>query len=304
VSFSWPQDTPARFALTIGVFDGVHVGHQRIVEGCRRLADAAGVPALALTFDRPPEEIVAPERVQPHLTTLRRRIELLKEAGADDVIVLGFDRELASEEADVFAAELLAGHRIVGVVVGANFHFGHGGTGDASTLEAAGETFGVEVVEEPLLLVDGAPVSSTRIRKGLLEGDVAAAARLLGRSFEVTGVVVSGAGRGAGLGYPTANLRLDPELLVPADGVYAGRARFPGGEALAAISVGRAPTRGGGARVVEAHLLDLSEDLLGQTLRLDLVRRLRDQRRFDDLGELTAAIGEDVATTRRVLLEA
>jgi riboflavin kinase / FMN adenylyltransferase len=302
MSFGWPEDAPERFALTIGVFDGVHVGHQRIVARSKRLAEAAGAPALALTFDRPPEEIVAPERVQPHLTTLPRRIALLRQAGADEVIVLGFDRELASESARSFSAELLGSRDIVGVVIGANFRFGRGGKGDAATLERAGAKRGVEVVEEPLLVVDGAPVSSTRIRQALLEGDVGAAARMLGREPEIEGIVVSGTGRGQTLGYPTANLSVEPDLLVGADGVYAGRALFAGGEALAAISIGRNPTFGGHCRAVEAYLLDLSEDLLGRELRLQLVARLRDQQRFASMEELTVAIGEDVAATRRVLL--
>lgn len=290
-----------RCALTIGVFDGVHLGHAAIVRRCASLARDAGVAAVALTFDRQPEAVVAPVAGLKQLVSLERREELLAEAGADEVVVLEFDRRLAATAAEVFARELLASPAFVGVVVGENFRFGAKGAGNADLLAQIGAREKVPVIKEPLLFMDGRPVSSTRVREALFEGDVAEAARLLGRPAELEGIVVSGRGRGRELGYPTANLSVAHELLVPADGVYAARAFWEGRAAAAAVSIGDIPTFGGTARAVEAHLLDVSEELLGQQLRLEFVARLRDQERFDGPDALVAAIGRDVAATRRLV---
>lgn len=301
MSFEWPESAPKRCAVTIGVFDGVHIGHARIIDECVALARESGCPAVGVTFDRVPEYVVAPDRAMPQLCSLGRREELLLAEGLDEVVVLAFDQELAALSADEFAELLFSATEVVSVVVGENFRFGRGGAGDADTLAEAAMRHGATVVEEPLLVLEGAPVSSTRIRETLLEGDIESAVRWLGRLPEVEGVVVTGTGRGRDLGYPTANLAVDPTLLIPADGVYAGRAFWEGRSAPGAVSIGANPTFPGGKRHVEVHLLDTSEELLGQEIRIQLLARLRDQTRFRAPDELAAAIGDDVTRTRALV---
>lgn len=304
MSFAWPASAPQRCTLTIGVFDGVHIGHARIIDECVALARESACPAVGVTFDRAPEHVVAPDHAMPQLCSLGRREELLSAEGLDEVVVLGFDRELAALSAGEFAELLFSATSVVAVVVGENFRFGKGGAGDADTLAEVAMRHQATVVEEPLLMLDGAAVSSTRIREALLAGDVESATRWLGRPPEVEGVVVAGTGRGREqLGYPTANLAVAPTLLIPEDGVYAGRALWEGRSAPGAISIGANPTFPGAKRHVEVHLLDTSEELLGQDMRLQLFARLRDQERFRGPDELAAAIAEDVARTR-VLVQA
>lgn len=290
-----------RCALTIGVFDGVHLGHARIVQRCRELAHESQVPAVALTFDPPPEAVVSPGQALPLLISLERREALLRAAGADEVVVMTFDDETAAKSAERFAAELVEGTELAGIVVGENFRFGAKARGDATLLGQVASEHGVPVVEVPLLVIDGKTVSSTRIRRALGAGDIAEAWRLLGRMPELSGIVVSGSGRGREMGYPTANLATDPALLIPARGVYAGWAHWDGEVAGAAISVGVNPTFEDGALRVEAHLLDVSEDVMGRSVRLEFVDRLREQRTFESREELAHAIGADVASARELL---
>lgn len=297
----WPLEGLERCALTIGVFDGVHRGHAAIVSRCRRLAEEEGVAAVAVTFDRRPEEVIDPEGAHPRLSTPARRVELLREAGADRVAVLRFDEDLASMTAEEFASELLDESEVAAIVVGENFRFGRRGAGDADLLARVGVEHEVAVVEEPLLMLDGAVVSSTRIREAMRVGDVVRAARCLGRDPETEGIVIQGEGYGRDLGYPTANLAVVEGLMVPADGVYAGWAEWEGRRAAAAIAIGDKPTFPGSHRSVEAHLIDVSEELLGREMRLRFVRRFRDQRRYPDRASLALAIGQDVAHARRLL---
>jgi riboflavin kinase/FMN adenylyltransferase len=301
MSFEWPEGAPERCTLTIGVFDGVHIGHARIIDECVALARESECPAVGVTFDRAPEYVVAPERAMPQLCSLGRREELLRGEGLDEVVVLAFDPDLAALSADEFAEQLFSATEVVSVVVGENFRFGKGGAGDADTLAEAGGRHGATVVEEPLLMLEGAAVSSTRIREALLAGDVESAARWLGRAPEVEGVVVAGTGRGRELGYPTANLAVDPTLIIPEDGVYAGRAFWEGRSAPGAVSIGANPTFAGTKRHVEVHLLDTSEELLGQEIRVQLFARLREQKTFKGTDELAAAIGDDVTRTRTLV---
>jgi riboflavin kinase / FMN adenylyltransferase len=264
----------------IGSFDGVHRGHRRVLETAR----AAGEPVTIVTF-WPHPRLVLGNRVEL-LSTLERRIELFEEAGVDEVLVVEFTPELAGREPVEFAESLLRQIGANVIVVGENFRFGRAAAGDAALLERLG--FDVRMV--PML--EG--VSSTAVRALLREGDVVAAARLLGRPPELEGTVVLGDQRGGTLGYPTANLSVPAELLVPAYGIYAGSAL----DHRAAISIGVNPHYGGGERRIEPHLLDFEGDLYGRRLVVELWKRLRDEQAFSSEDELVAQIAHDVEQTR------
>jgi riboflavin kinase / FMN adenylyltransferase len=271
---------PIERSVAIGSFDGVHLGHQRVLEAAR----AGGRPASVVTF-WPHPRLVLGNQVEL-LTTLERRLELLDAAGMDEVLVVEFTQELARREPAEFARSLLHQIRARVIAVGENFRFGRGAAGDPALLQRL--DFDVRVV--PIL--EG--VSSTRIRACLREGDVIAAARLLGRPPEVEGTVVSGYQRGGTLGYPTANLVVPSDLLVPAYGIYAGAARGH----RAAMSIGVNPHYGGDERKIEPFLLDFEGDLYGQRLLVELWQRLRDEQAFASEAELVEQIAQDVAQTR------
>ena len=269
-------------AVAIGTFDGVHRGHRRVVEA----ALETGLPVRALTFD-PHPRVVLGNRVEA-IATLGRRLELLRELGVSETTVLEFTLEVSQQEPEAFAAaHLPAGCT---VVAGEDFRFGRKRSGDLALLRR----LGYEVVAVPL--VDG--VSSTEIRRHLHAGEIEAAARLLGRAPELDGTVVSGDQRGGTLGYPTANLAVDPALLVPAYGIYAGAATVDGREFRAAISIGTNPHYGGEERRIEPHLLDFEGDLYGRRLVVELWQRLRDEEVFASEEELVAQIARDVDSTR------
>ncbi|HUJ54824.1 MAG TPA: riboflavin biosynthesis protein RibF [Gaiellaceae bacterium] len=271
---------PARRAAAIGTFDGVHRGHLRVIEAVRDTQLRTAI----VTFDPHPRGVLG-DPVEL-LTTLERRLELLEAAGVDDVLVLRFDAALAALPAEEFARRVLRGSGAEAIVAGATFRFGRGRTGDLALLQR----MGFDVRRVPLV----ESISSSHIRHLLDQAEVEQAAALLGRPPEVEGIVVRGDGRGRALGFPTANLRVPPELLVPPDGVYAGWA----GGRRAAVSIGTNPHFDGVERRVEAHLLDFDADLYGERLVVELWTRLRDQARFDSLDELVAAIGRDVERAR------
>jgi riboflavin kinase/FMN adenylyltransferase len=264
----------------IGSFDGVHRGHRRVLETAR----AAGAPVTVVTF-WPHPRLVLGNRVEL-LSTLERRIELLEEAGVDEVLVVEFTPELAASEPAEFAESLLRQIGAKVIVVGESFRFGRAAAGDAALLGRLG--FDVRTVPE----LEG--VSSTNVRGLLREGDVVGAARLLGRPPELEGTVVLGDQRGGTLGYPTANLSVPTELLVPAYGIYAGSALGH----RAAISIGVNPHYGGEERRIEPHLLDFEGDLYGRRLVVELWRRLREERAFSSEDELVAQITRDVEEAR------
>lgn len=289
--------------IAIGIFDGVHRGHQALLERAR--AEARGGEVVALTFDPHPARLLAPALAPPLIVSLDRRAELLGTAGADVVVVEPFTRALADTEDDAFAREIL--HRDLQarhVVVGYDFSFGRGRRGDVTRLEAFGRDlgFGVSVVRR--VSVHGLTCSSTKIREFVLEGRVEGAEVLLGRPFEITGAVVPGHRRGRDLGFPTANIRPEAELL-PCPGIYAGRAVVLDGDgqrAIAAISIGTNPTFGmGGGITVEAHLLDFAAELYGRRMRLELRERLRDEQRFESVEALVTQMRRDVERTREVM---
>jgi riboflavin kinase/FMN adenylyltransferase len=272
----------ARRALAVGTFDGVHKGHLRVIETARN----AGLRTGVVTFDPHPRAVLGGD--VELLATLQRRLELFEEAGLEDVLVLRFDEQLASLSATEFAERMLRGIGAETVAVGETFRFGHGREGDLALLER----LGFDVRRVPLV----ENVSSSRIRQLVHAGDTEHAATLLGRPPEVEGIVVRGDGRGRELGFPTANLDVPEGLLVPPDGVYAGWTR----DRRAAISIGTNPHFDGVERRVEAHLLDFDGDLYGDRLVVELWSPIREQRRFDSLGELVAAIDADVERTRGV----
>jgi riboflavin kinase/FMN adenylyltransferase len=275
------SDLPAgERAVALGSFDGVHRGHRRVIE----VAQAAGGTTTVVTF-WPHPRLVLGNRVEL-LTTLERRLELLEATGVDEVLVVEFTADLARLEPQEFAESLLRRIGSTVVAVGANFRFGRGASGTADTLASLG--FDVR----PVPLVEG--VSSTVVRRRLAAGDVEGAAQLLGRPAEVEGTVVLGDQRGGTLGFPTANLDVAAELLVPAYGIYAGAARGH----RAAISIGVNPHYRGSERRIEPYLLDFDGDLYGQRLVVELWRRLRDERAFANEEELVAQIARDVDATR------
>ncbi len=267
-------------AIAIGAFDGVHAGHRRVIDE----VVAAGLTATAVTFDPHPRTALG-NQVEL-LSTLERRLELLEAAGIDDVLVVRFDLELARLTPAEFADRVLRRIGAEVVVAGPGFRFGHGRSGDLETLRELGfETRSVQPVEG---------VSSTAIRGLVRAGDMEAAARKLGRPPEVDGTVVSGDARGGTLGFPTANIAVQPELLVPVYGIYAGSALGH----RAAISVGTNPHYGGEERRIEAFLLDFTGDLYGRRLLVEFWRRLRDERAFASEADLVAQIARDVDEAR------
>jgi riboflavin kinase / FMN adenylyltransferase len=289
--------------VAIGNFDGVHRGHQKLVAVARERARASGGEAMVLTFDPHPARFFAPSLAPPMILPLARRLELLAEAGADAIVIEPFDAAFAAIEAEEFVERVLRGDLGAGhVVVGYDFSFGRGRKGNPALLAALGERLGMGVTVVPAVTAGGLVCSSTKIREFVLEGRMDGATLLLGRPFEISGEVVRGAGRGRGLGIPTANVRPEGELL-PRTGIYAGRACLPdGARVVTAISVGTNPTfvAGNPPVTVEAHLLDWTGDLYGQRVRLEIESHLRDERRFDTVEELLSQIEKDIARTREI----
>ncbi len=294
-------------AVTIGVYDGVHIGHQEVLRLVRQLADARDLDAVCVTFDRHPAEVVRPESAPKLLTTLEQKLELLAETGyVDRCYVLPFDEARSREPAEDFAREVIvegAGARLV--VVGADFHFGRARGGNVALLERMGAEFGFAVVGLGLEATPGGVVySSTRIRELLQEGDVAGAAELLGRPHEVRGQVEEGDRRGRELGFPTANLMVPARICLPADGIYAGTfVGHDGVERAAAISLGRRPTFYEHAEMslLEAYVLDFDGDLYGDDVKVRFVQRIRGEERFEIVEALVEQMKRDVEATRRLI---
>ena len=279
-----PEELPASDrAVAIGTFDGVHLGHRAVI---RAAVDAGPTPTV-VTFDPHPRTVLG-NQVEL-LSTLERRLELLAECGVEDVLVVEFTEDVAALAPSEFVERYLAAIGTRVVAVGAGFRFGRAREGDVDLLRA----LGLDAREVPLV----ANVSSTAIRQLAHDCELTAAAELLGRPLEVDGTVVSGDRRGKTLGFPTANLRVDPHLLVPGFGIYAGAAEGK----RAAISIGVNPHYGGTERRIEAYLLDWEGDLYGDRLVLELWRKLRDERAFESEADLVAQIARDVEETRAAI---
>ncbi len=294
-------------AVTIGAYDGVHLGHRAILAELRARADGDGLATVVVTFDRHPASVVRPASAPKLLCDLDQKLELLASVGVDRTVVVRFDEERANETAEDFVTSVLVdGLDARLVVVGEDFHFGHGRKGNVALLNEMGGPAGFAVDGVALTSGPGSgpaePVSSTRVRMLVAAGRVEEAAVLLGRPHQVRAPVVTGDRRGGTeLGYPTANLAVPPEICLPAPGIYAGWYQRPDGARWpTAISVGRRPTFYGpdGDLLVEAHLLDFAGDLYGEPARLSFVTRLRDELAFDSVDALVEQMGRDVADTR------
>jgi riboflavin kinase / FMN adenylyltransferase len=307
-----PADVPpglGRTVVTIGVFDGVHRGHQAVLRRAAMHARRPDVPVVAVTFDPNPIVVIRPEAAPPALLPVRARAELLTAAGADHVLVLPFGRERSEQSAEDFVADVVVSLlHAKAVVVGGDFRFGHRAAGDVALLEQLGKQY--DFVVERVAPEGDARVerwSSTYLRERVAAGDVAAAAEALGRPFRVEGVVIRGHERGRTLGFPTANIPTQPGEVIPADGVYAGwLTRLDQSDAPpwpAAISVGTNPTFGGVERTVEAYVIDRDDDLelYGVPVAVDFVDRIRGQERFDTVAALIRRMRADVDAARQQL---
>ncbi len=299
--------------VTIGAYDGVHLGHQVVIGQVREMAAARDLKTVVVTFDRHPATVVRPESAPKLLCDLDQKLELLAATGVDATYVVHFDAERAKETAEEFVDEVLVGCLSTAVVVvGEDFHFGHKRGGNVALLREMGATRGFTVEGLALVGADGSPagtapnVSSTAIRGLLVAGDVAQAAVLLGRPHEVRGTVEHGDKRGRELGFPTANLVIPDEIQLPADGIYAGWFERPDGSITAtAMSLGHRPTfydRPQGAPLLECNLLDFSGDLYGEAVKVRFVQRLRGEVRFESVEGLVAQMRADVDQTRGLLL--
>jgi riboflavin kinase/FMN adenylyltransferase len=297
-----------RAVITIGAYDGVHLGHQAVIAQVRQRAAELGARSAVVTFDRHPASVVRPESAPMLLTGAEQKVEMLAATGVDAVVVVPFDKAQAGESPESFVNRVLVGCLNTQViVVGEDFHFGRGRDGNVDLLRKLGVEADFDV--EPLELLargDGVdePVSSTAIRRALAGGDVSRANEMLGRPYEVRGSVVQGDQRGRLLGFPTANVELPNTIALPADGVYAGWYERPSGDSFpCAINLGRRPTfyEHADSSMLEAHLLDFDDDLYGETARVRFAHFLRSERKFDGIEALITQLAQDVGHTSELL---
>ncbi|HEX7838413.1 MAG TPA: bifunctional riboflavin kinase/FAD synthetase [Kofleriaceae bacterium] len=290
-------------AIAIGNFDGVHLGHRALIARARELAAANDAITVALTFDPHPSSLLAPARAPRMLTSMERRVELLAEAGVDAVVVEPFTRELAGVAPNAFVDDIVIfSLRARAIVVGYDFSYGQGRTGTVEALQAHGIHAGIEVAVVPAVTIDGEIAASTRIRALLRAGDLARAEHMLGRPWDVDGVVVHGAKRGRAIGVPTANIATEVELAI-APGIYAVALGVEGGPAMPAVaSLGTNPTFvDDGGLVLEVHVLDWDGDLYDRRVRTTFIARLRDEQKFDSVDALVAQIRRDIDQARAAL---
>ena len=291
-----------RSVVTIGVFDGVHRGHQEIIGQAVKQARELGLQSVVVTFDPHPSEVVRPGSHPAVLTEPARQAELIEALGVDALCVGPFTPEFSRLSPEAFGHDVLVEHLHAAlVVVGENFRFGHRATGDVALLTELGRRFGFMVTVPPLVATDGVVFSSTYIRACVAAGDVAAAASALGRPHRLAGVVVRGDRRGHEIGFPTANLLHGRYAAVPADGIYAAWCRWRGANHPAAVSIGTNPTFAGRERRVEAYLLDFQGDLYGERVALDFIAYLREQRSYPAAAALVEQIRRDVEQVREHL---
>jgi len=289
--------------LTIGAFDGVHLGHRHLIGSTVRRAGALACQSAVLTFDPHPDLVIHPERERLYLTSLDERAEQIGALGVDLLIVLPFTRDLMNLSAHDFMARVCHAIALRELWVGWDFALGRGREGDLPRLRALGHEMDYSVHPVDPLVLDGVPISSTRIRAALREGDVATAAKLLGTPFSLRGLVAEGDKRGRTIGFPTANVAVNPQHMLPADGVYICRAWLGADHYGAVTNVGMRPTFAGAQRTVEAYLLDFVDEIYGELLRLDFLHRLRGEQKFDGIAALVAQITSDVGAARKWLRE-
>ncbi|MGP6172949.1 bifunctional riboflavin kinase/FAD synthetase [Corynebacterium sp. A21] len=308
-----PQDLAAS-VVTIGVFDGIHRGHRRLIRTATSRADEYGLPSVLATFDPHPLAVISPERMPPMIGSVANRADLAEELGVDHMLAFRFTAEMAALSPEDFFVHVLLEHlKVKAVIVGQNFTFGHLAAGNSQTLLDLGEKYGVQVDIVDLLTEEGIILSSTEIRKALQAGDLAKATWILGRDYTIKETVVRGAGRGGKeLGFPTANMYFPDQVALPADGVYAGWFTVAGDEPMdgnmvpgvrypTSISVGTNPTFGDERRSVESFILDRSADLYDRRAVVTFVKRLRGMEKFSSVEQLLTAINQDVVDTRAAL---
>lgn len=288
-------------AVAIGVFDGVHLGHRYLISRLTEVAAEDGLLSGVVTFRQHPREVVAPGTALPYLTTVEERVCLLRQAGVDLVVPLSFTSETAQLTAGEFVGLLHQHLRMRRLVVGPDFALGRGREGTAVALEELGKEIGFTVTGVSSKTNGNDIISSTAIRNAMAEGDMARVARLLGRDYSLDGEVIRGAGRGAGIGFPTANLAVDPGRALPPEGVYATWAHVNGRTYPSMTNIGRNPTFGENERTVETFLLDFDGDIYGRRIGLDIVARLRDEKKFDSVDQLKSQIVADVAAGKAIL---
>jgi riboflavin kinase/FMN adenylyltransferase len=287
--------------LTIGVFDGVHLGHKRLLAELLKQAKNRKMVSGVITFRHNPERLLLHHNKLPFLTDIEERLKLLKQEGVAMVIPLSFTPELAQLSAREFVSLLQKYLKMRGLVIGEDFALGREREGNTENLKKLGRSMRFDVIVVPPLKINGETVSSTTIRKALAAGDMMKVRELTGRSFNLTGKVVTGYGRGVSLGFPTANVEIASEHVLPPDGVYAGRAYLNGNSYQSMINIGKNPTFGVNKRTVEAYLIDYHGDLYGHDLQLDVISRIREEKKFENIEELQKQVSEDIIRGRAIL---
>jgi riboflavin kinase/FMN adenylyltransferase len=304
VTLDWSAYPPPEFGggvVTIGNFDGVHMGHRALISATREQADRLQGPAVAVTFDPPPHQILFPGPIRPPLTNMSERAELLHSTGVIHVVILRTSPALLALSPEAFFEDVLV--RQLGanaIVEGHDFRFGRNRAGNNETLRKLCSAAGLAFVEVPQLMFQGEPVSSSRVRSAIVRGDVGLAKELLTRPHRVTGTVITGAKRGRTIGFPTANLG-EVSTVLPGNGVYAVRAFVEGQSYPAAANIGPNPTFGEDAQKIEIHLIGFSGDLYGKSLTVEFIARLRDTRPFPGVAELVEQLKEDVEEAKKAV---
>jgi len=287
--------------LTIGVFDGVHLGHKYLISQLNESAKQQNLLSGVVTFRQHPQEVLSPRTKLPFLTDLSKRTNLLKNEGVEAIIILSFTPGLAQLSAGQFLSLLKKYLRMRGLVIGPDFALGRTREGNSDALGSLGQDMNFTVTVIPPVMINGEVVSSTAIRNALADGDMKRVLSLIGRRFSLEGRVASGAGRGSKLGFPTANLDIDPQQALPAEGVYATWTYIDDKAYQSMTNIGRRPTFPGSERTVEVLVLDYRSNLYGRELKIDIIERLRSEKRFDTTEELKKQIAEDIKQGRAIL---
>jgi riboflavin kinase/FMN adenylyltransferase len=287
--------------LAVGVFDGVHLGHRYLISQLKEVARREGALSGVVTFKQHPREVLYPATSLPHLSTVAERVELLRNEGVDTVVVLSFTHEMAELTARQFISRLMKHLRMRGLVVGSDFALGKGREGDISNLRKLGEELDFNVTVVSMVMSNDEPISSTAIRNALAAGDMKRTNELLGRPFGLGGRVAAGSGRGRKMGFPTANIDVEADMALPSDGVYVTWANVNGYAYQSMTNIGTCPTFNGQERTVEVYLLDYEGDLYDHDMRINVIERLRDERRFDSVEELKKQIAEDIERGKVIL---
>ena len=287
--------------LTVGVFDGVHLGHKHLISELRNQAEDKNLLSGVVTFRQHPEDLFSPKSKLPFLTDMKARTSFLKHEGVDIVVPLSFNTELASLDAHKFIGLLQKHLKMQGLVIGPDFALGKGRGGDIGALEKFGKEMNFSVTVVPPLVIDGEIVSSTAIRQAMAAGNMPKVRKLAGHYFSLHGKVVPGTGRGEGLGFPTANLNVSKGQALPPDGVYASWAHINGNAYESMTNVGLCPTFDSSERTIETFIIDYSGDLYGNDLHVDLVGKLRNEKKFKSIDELKIQIAEDIKKGKVIL---